>query len=202
MKNEKVFFYLAGVALIGAFICFLSLFFTSEQTDPEEVEKVESETQEESMQKEAEEEILRFRKSYGIDITMEEMLKEIRIRRDYEKKYGRSYNLEEVFLADIPEDNTQGDPGDEEYSDTIEKIQEYIRLYDIDESRYEAMTAKEELDALEVEYGPLITEENTVDEPHIEDGDLMTEQTTEKPQNTQEDKTEISGENPEDATGE
>lgn len=180
MKSERIIFGLAAVALIGAVICCLSIFLTPKHLpEEEEVAEEQPETEEEIMQKEAEAEILRFKENYGLEITMEDMLDQIRIRRKYEAVYGRSYELEEVFMVNIPEDDTEWDPGDIEYSDTIEKIQKYIKLYDIDESRYVSMTPQEELNALEVEYGPLATEENDTQSLDTEEKAASLEQSEE-----------------------
>jgi hypothetical protein len=69
--------------------------------------------------------------------------------------YGSSYELEEIFLSEQTKDDSIGDPGTDEYELIILQIQEYVKKYNIDESRYASMTAKEELEALEIEYGPL-----------------------------------------------
>ena len=160
MKNIKVIFGLAFFALFSAALCLILFLFAPEKAESEEL-CVEQETtktlvlSDDELTKVAEEEILRFRESYGVDIDIKDMKKQLKIREDYEQKYGQSYELEEVFLSEMTKDDSIGDPGLDEYEEIVGKIQEYIKRYNIDESRYASMTAKEELEALEIEYGPL-----------------------------------------------
>ena len=107
------------------------------------------------LEKVAETEVKRFKEVYGLEITQDEMLKQLKIRKEYEEEYGKSYDLEEVFCVNVSVEEKEGDPGDESQSDIVEKIQLYVKKYNIDESRYASMTAEEELSALEVEYGPI-----------------------------------------------
>ena len=163
MKSVKVIFALAGIALVGALGCFLAFIFVPgqpAQVDEESIVTEESPVEEETVEdlsKLAEAEVQRFFNTYGVEIPKEEMEKQLQIRKDYEETYGETYELEEVFLAETGTAE-EGDPASEEYADTIEQIQKYLKKYNIDESRYASMTAQEELAALEVEYGPLTDE--------------------------------------------
>lgn len=158
MKNVKILFGVAAVAFILAAGCFFAFLFIPEN----EVEMQNKESTKENivddLEKNAEIEVERFKEVYGLEITQDEMLKQLKIRKEYEDAYGKSYDLEEVFLLSGAKEEAEGDPGDESQSDIVEKIQLYIKKYNIDESRYASMTAEEELKALEVEYGPI--EEN------------------------------------------
>ena len=168
MKSAKIIFSLAFVALIFA-LTFMFLFLFAPEYVPTQQNEVvqneenvqESETEkttedvEAELQALAQTEIKRFKDEYGLDISMESMMKELKIRLEYEETYGKSYDLEEIFIVEVPEDDTVGDESDDEYEEVIQKIQKYIELYGVDETRYASMTAYEELDALEVEYGPL-----------------------------------------------
>ena len=166
MKGIKIVFGLAAVALIAAVGCFLAFMFApqKEQEEPETISTesvseseppTEAVIEESDLEAEAKAEVQRFRDTYDMEIELEEMLEQLRIRKDYEEKYGVSYEMEDVFILEEPEGTEDGDPGSDVYLDTIETIQEYVKLYNIDESRYASMTAEEELAALEVEYGPL-----------------------------------------------
>ena len=163
MKSVKVIFALAGIALVGALGCFLAFIFVpgqQAQIDEESIVTEETPVEEEieeDLSKLAEAEVQRFLKTYGVEIPKEEMEKQLQIRKDYEETYGKTYELEDVFLAETGIAG-EGDPASEDYADTIEQIQKYLEKYNIDESRYASMTAQEELAALEVEYGPLTDE--------------------------------------------
>ena len=127
-----------------------------EQTEiSETVTTEENSISEEELTILAEEEVRRFKESYGVDIKLSEMKKQLILRDEYEAMYGSSYELEEIFLSEQTKDDSIGDPGTDEYELIILQIQEYVKKYNIDESRYASMTAKEELEALEIEYGPL-----------------------------------------------
>ena len=160
MKSVKIIFGVAATALLLALGCFLAFLFVPDKGNVAGSDsKVEEPPVEElSFEEQAELEIERFHKEYGLDISMEEMVKELEIRREYESTYLRSYALEEVFLVDGETDLETGDQGDNSYTDMIDKIQQYVKKYHVDESRYASMTAEEELHALEVEYGPLESE--------------------------------------------
>ena len=160
MKSIKIIFGVAAIALFLALGCFLAFLFVPDKGNAAGSDsKVEEPPVEElSIEEQAELEIERFHKEYGLDISMEEMVKELEIRREYESTYLKSYALEEVFLADGENDLETGDRGDNSYTDMIDKIQQYVKKYHVDESRYASMTAEEELHALEVEYGPLESE--------------------------------------------
>ena len=163
MKSIKIVFGIASIALLLAVGCFLAFLFLPENL-PEKNEAQEEESlvlmEPLTLEEQAKIEIERFKTDYGCEITMEEMLLQLKIRAEYEETYHMSYPLEEVFLAEEENDLSFGDAGDISYTDTIDKIQKYIETYNIDESRYASMTAEEELHALEVEYGPLDFIEN------------------------------------------
>lgn len=165
MKSVKIIFALAGIALVGALGCFMAFVFIPGQQEPFgeesiviEDSSVEEKNMEEDYQELAEVEVQRFADTYGMEISKEEMVKQLQIRKEYENAYGKSYELEEIFLTEANMKDVEGDPGTEDYTDTIVKIQKYLEKYNIDESRYASMTAQEELAALEVEYGPLTEE--------------------------------------------
>lgn len=160
MKSIKIIFGVAATALLLALGCFLAFLFVPDKGNVagSDSKVEESPVEELSIEEQAELEIERFHKEYGLDISMEEMVKELEIRREYESTYLKSYALEEVFLADGETDLETGDRGDNSYTDMIDKIQQYVTKYHVDESRYASMTAEEELHALEVEYGPLESE--------------------------------------------
>ena len=131
----------------------------------------------------AEAEIKRFQETYGVEISMSDMVKELKIREEFEQTYGTTYELEEVFLAETTEDHTVGDPGDDEMDETIAKIQEYVKRFNVDEARYASMTVEEELEALELEYGPLdaVDSTNVSEEPAVQETEneqTATEETT------------------------
>lgn len=190
MKEVKFIFILAGVFLLAA-IGFLYAFFfipeskkvagtsASEQTMADVpagvIEAVKDgddfkESISDALRAEAESEIQRFKESYGMDISYDEMIRQLKVRNEYERMYKTSYELESVFL--ITTDDTEGDAGaciagdaedTEKYEENItaEKIRRYVLLYDVDEARYEGMTNTEKLNALEVEYGPLLEGQGT-----------------------------------------
>ena len=162
MKKVKVIFALAGVALVGMVACIVMFLVLpasnggSEVGLTEEELRAQKEAEEEAaLEEEARQEVERFQTEYGVEISFEDMLEQVKIRKDYEKKYERTYRLEEVFLADYPSDPDAGDEGEDAYFSILDQIQEYVDKYNIDESRYASMTAEEELAALEVEYGKL-----------------------------------------------
>lgn len=162
MKSIKIIFGLAVAAFLGVILCLVCIFFVPEQEKIEEQAEISETvtTEENSISEEeltilAEEEVRRFKESYGVDIKLSEMKKQLILRDEYEAMYGSSYELEEIFLSEQTKDDSIGDPGTDEYELIILQIQEYVKKYNIDESRYASMTAKEELEALEIEYGPL-----------------------------------------------
>jgi len=105
---------------------------------------------------EAECEVARFMETYGIEIELAEMEKQIAIRDAYERDYKKSYPLEDVFLPMPGEGSGEMDPGeDDAYWEAIEQIEAYVAVYGIDESVYAGMTAQEELRAIQERYGPL-----------------------------------------------
>lgn len=167
MRSVKVIFVLAAVALIGAMGCLLAYVFvpekevsiTEESAAMDDTELLDHEAVPEDLEVLAASEVERFKKEYGMEIDPAEMRKQIEIRKEYEEAYGSSYALEEVFLTEEPGNAVEGDPATEEYAEIIERIQKYVEKYNIDESRYASMTAKEELAALEVEYDPLEEED-------------------------------------------
>lgn len=181
MGKVKVIFVLAGIALVGMLGC-IGMFFiaptassasTTVSETTEESEKDEEVTEEAALEEEAREEVERFKQEYGMEISFEDMLEQVKLKKDYESKYSGSYRLEEVFLADYPTDAEVGDEGDDAYFSALDEIQAYVEKYNIDESRYAAMTVEEELAALEVEYGKLdASEEDSEDsktQEHAED---------------------------------
>lgn len=162
MKKVKVIFALAGVALVGMLTCIVMFLVLpsangdSETVLTEEELRAQQEAEEEAaLEEEAKQEVERFQTEYGVEVSFEDMLEQVKIRKDYEKKYDKTYRLEEVFLADYPSDPDAGDEGEDAYFSILDQIQAYVDKYNIDESRYASMTAEEELEALEVEYGKL-----------------------------------------------
>ena len=186
MKKVKVIFALAGMALVGMLACiamFLVLPSTngnSETVLTEEELRAQQEAEEEAaLEEEARQEVKRFQTEYGVEISFEDMLEQVKIRKDYEKKYDGTYQLEEVFLADYPSDPDAGDEGEDAYFSILDQIQAYVDKYNIDESRYASMTAEEELAALEVEYGKL--EASTTDQENAEpEENAVSEENTEE----------------------
>ena len=188
MKNVKLLFGVAAVAFVLAAGCLLAFLFIPEK-------EVEGPTEDEStkvvivddLEKVAETEVKRFKEVYGLEITQDEMLKQLKIRKEYEEEYGKSYDLEDVFCVNVSVEEAEGDPGDE-------KIQLYVKKYNIDESRYASMTAEEELLALEVEYGPIEDDidfigehtSNHAAESATDDDVLGDSGTVTEPDNTQE----------------
>jgi len=163
MKKANIFFIIAGVFFLGALIFGFALVFapkgnTSVEEAPEQIVEEEI-SEEELLLAEAEAEVERFKKEHEMVIPVEEMLKQIRIRKAYEADYGQSYPMEEVFLAEGPQDESVGDPGYIEEDLTEIRIAVYKRLYNFDESRYASLTVEQQLEALQVEYGPLPEEE-------------------------------------------
>ena len=80
-----------------------------------QIEKeVEPEFPKEDIGKTAEAEIRRFQEQYGVEISKDEMIRQLWIRQEYEEMYGRSYELEEVFLSEVITDPAIGDEGWEE----------------------------------------------------------------------------------------
>lgn len=169
MKSIKLVFGFAIVALIAAIGCFFVFIFVPQKEiktlEARAIEPVlenelllEKATEESDLLEEAQAEVLRFRDTYKMEIELEDMLEQLYVRRDYEEKYGISYDMEDIFT--LEETNIEeGDIGSDVYLENIEKIQEYIKLYNIDESRYASMTVEEELATLEVEYGLLPIQE-------------------------------------------
>ena len=172
MKKANLFFVIAAIFLVGAAIFAISLMINpgkDAQIENAPEEKVETElSEEELLVREAEMEIERFKNEYGMEISLDEMIKQIQIRKDYEAEYKNSYPLEEVFLAEVPVDETVGDPGYVEDDLTTARIAAYKRLYNFDESRYASMTVDEQLVALQIEYGPLSEEEEQKIIEHME----------------------------------
>lgn len=188
MKSVKIIFSLAAVALIGALICFMAVLFAPEKKNvqpnmpAEQAQTVEPQNDENAeYREEAEAEIKRFKDTYGVEISIAEMIEQLKIREDYEETYGMSYELEEVFLAEVTEGHTVGDPGDDEMDETIAMIQEYVKRYNIDESRYAAMTVEEELEALKLEYGPLDVTEPAIDSEATVNQEVTEEEMTTEP---------------------
>ena len=145
MKSVKIVFGFASIALLLAVGCFLAfLFLPGNMTEKNDVREEDSFVSMEPLtaEEQAKIEIERFRTDYGCEITMDEMLLQLKIRAEYEETYHMSYPLEEVFLAEEDKDLSFGDAGDVSYTDTIEKIQKYIEMYNIDDS-----TFKRNLDA-------------------------------------------------------
>lgn len=197
MNKAKVVFALAGVALIGAIVCFLAFLFlpaknnVKEQEPAKENVQAEEVVEEEDMEEaaireEALQEIERFQSEYDMTISLDEMMKQVRIRKNYEAKYHKTYDLEEVFL--IENGGDEGDPEEsEEYMQMVELIQAYVNKYYIDEAKYSGMTLEEELNALRVEYGEL---ENETDSayytPQNEESGTIEENGSEEAADTQE----------------
>lgn len=165
MKKERLFFSLAGAAFLGMSICVVTYFFLPE---PEAygllregyVTAGKGLTEDEIAKSQALEEIRRLKESYGIEVSPEEMEKQIAIQKEYEAAYGSTYPIEEVFLPNPENEAEEGDPGeDDAYLGIIEEIGSYMSAYEIEESRYLGMTAEEELEALKRDYGPLKKQE-------------------------------------------
>jgi hypothetical protein len=167
MKGAKLIFVGAGIAFVGFVVCLIWVLTSSSKSASEVASETIVETEEETvaeeepvdeeelaLQEEAQSEIDRFKDSYGMEISMEDMLQQVRIRHIYEQEYGHSYDLEDVFLASQPEEGDSDEDADEMFQ-MFEEIEQYVKKYSIDVSRYNGMSVKEELDAIKVEYGEL-----------------------------------------------
>lgn len=168
--RANVIFGCAGIALIG-FTVFAVLLFHSTHTPYEKEALKETAAKEEVpareeketaiplddavLQKEAEAEVERFLKEYGMSIPLETMLMQVRLRKAYEEAYQNTYDLEEVFLVEEAQDQMVGDGGMGEEDDMREQIALYADRYEIDMSRYKGMNLEEQLRAIQIEYGRL-----------------------------------------------
>ncbi len=168
MKKIKLIFIIAAVVFSGFVICLISLIHSQNTETPSEpvlqvydspVVKADSpedaESEDTELTKEAKSEIRRFKEDYGIDISMDEMMKQLKIRREQEDMYNNSYELEDVFMVSHPEDNQEGDEGADDIYDMLSQIERYIEKYAVNESEYESMNIEEELAALKEKYGEL-----------------------------------------------
>lgn len=121
---------------------------------------------------EAKEEIQRFQDVYGIEISLEEMIRQLEIRKSYISTYGRDYEMEEIFLFQESEQKDAADPDADEIYDMLDEIEWYIKKYDIDESSYDGMSIAEEWSAIRKEYGTVylgIEEDETSEENRKKD---------------------------------
>jgi len=153
MKKGYGYLLAGSVCIVICICCCIWIVgMTGKESDQKEVSEMEREGSSEDL--EVESEIQRFQEDYGLTISAEDMKKQIEIRKEYEALYGHSYNLEEIFLEN---DQTEGseDETSEEIWETLDKIDRYKAVYEINESRYLGMTPEKELMALETEYGPL-----------------------------------------------
>lgn len=172
--GEKKFLIAGGITLALIFGCILFLLLPTinrgKQTEDEGQQVKQEEeistgdelsAEERDRLERAEAEIARFKETYDMDISIEDMVYQLEIRDAYEKMYGKSYALEDVFIigdsdseaGDPPDD--ESDEGDEASMSTSELLQAYIEKYGIDETRFQGMTPEQELEAIKVEYGSL-----------------------------------------------
>ena len=84
MKSIKIIFGLAVAAFLGVILCLVCIFFVPEQEKIEEQAEISETvtTEENSISEEeltilAEEEVRRFKESYGVDIKLSEMKKQL-----------------------------------------------------------------------------------------------------------------------------
>lgn len=180
MRKERICFLIAAFSLTGFIVCLTLFLFTDNikgeiNAVPKGVveenmidekgaeaplikEEEEKDSENAGIEKEAQEEIQRFKATYDVDIPMEDMIQQIRIRADYEEKYGNSYDLEDVFLISRPSGSQVGDDGCDEIFDMLDEIEKYVKKFGIDEACYESMSIEDELTAIKQEYGELDTE--------------------------------------------
>lgn len=171
MKQAKWIFVAAAVFLVAAIGFLVAFFVLPERTKTPEPGKTQEEAPldeeaqaEQDLKEEAEAEVKRFKDTYGVIVELDDMITQLRIRRKYEEKNDKSYSMEEVFLPALAPEGGEGDPGmTQEYAETLDKIQQYVERFNIDESRYADMPAAEELIALEIQYGPLDAEDGQTD---------------------------------------
>ena len=164
--GEKKYLIIGGIATGVMFLCILFLLVrmsimerrTFSDQQQQEVTKTKGDetknltAEEKDRLERAKTEIARFKKQYGIDVPVDEMVYQLQIRDAYEKMYKKSYGLEEVFIVHNPVGDDAGDDpdeGDEEaYMTTEELINAYVEKYDIDQTRFEGMTPEQELEAI------------------------------------------------------
>ena len=91
MKKVKVIFALAGVALVGMVACIVMFLVLpasnggSEVVLTEEELRAQKEAEEEAaLEEEARQEVERFQTEYGVEISFEDMLEQVKIRLDKE----------------------------------------------------------------------------------------------------------------------
>ena len=197
--DEKKYLIIGGIATGVMFLCILFLLVrmsimerrTFSDQQQQEVTKTKGDetknltAEEKDRLERAKTEIARFKKQYGIDVPVDEMVYQLQIRDAYEKMYKKSYGLEEVFIVHNPVGDDAGDDpdeGDEEaYMTTEELINAYVEKYDIDQTRFECMTPEQELEAIKIEYGSLNDETDSAyykeeDEPEQSDGEEISEE--------------------------
>ena len=160
-------FLLAGCVSLGLALLLLITFLvhvinSKKEALEESMNNTEEEIEAENpMVKEALAEVEHFKNEYGIEITLDDMLKQIRIRNKYEELYGTSYDLEEVFiLEEHPDGELEGDCISKDTWDILDMIDAYVEKYQIDESRFQGMSPEEELLAIQAVYGALEDGEN------------------------------------------
>ena len=179
--GEKKFLIAGSITLVLIFGCFLLLILpaVSKNNLPgeavQEIEQKEINTEDEQLPAEetdwledAKTEVARFKEQYAMDIPVDDMVYQLQIRDAYEKMYGKSYAMEDVFMIG-DSDSEIGDPSDDEADkndetsmSTTELLQAYIEMYDIDEARFQGMTLEQELEAIKVEYGSLYDQTDSV----------------------------------------
>ena len=172
--GEKKFLIAGSITLVLIFGCFLFLIsptVNKNNLPGEAVQEIEQEeinaedkqlpAEETDWLENAETEVARFKEQYAMDIPVDDMVYQLQIRDAYEKMYGNSYAMEDVFMIG-DSDSEIGDPSDDEADkndeismSTTELLQAYIETYDIDEARFQGMTPEQELEAIKVEYGSL-----------------------------------------------
>lgn len=159
MKKEGKGYLIAAIVMGVLLIICLLILVTGKKGDIDsentEEEAVDAQEEISPYKQEAIDEVARFLEAYGVEIPLEDMEKALQDRRAYEKLYGKSYDLEEIFLTNESEDITVGDETDQEMWDTLDLIDAYVEKYNIDETRFAGMSPEEELMAIQVEYGTL-----------------------------------------------
>lgn len=169
----------AVVCLIGFFVCLFVMFRTPsasskqieetvEEAVEEAVETPQMSAEESSIYEEADSEIQRFKREYGVDISTEAMVEQVRIRRKYEEMYpGKTYDLEGVFLVN-DETVEESDEGMSEITVMYDEIEQYVEMYNIDTADYAGISVKEMLERIREEYGPLDDMATSAAEPEEE----------------------------------
>lgn len=178
MNKVKLVFCMAAIVFAGFITCLAHIL----QNEPgknvaETMAKGIREGEDAESQKLAEDaaqEIRRFKDSYGLEISLEDMLRQLEIRQAYMEAYGSSYDLEDVFIISGTADE-EGDPDAGEIYDMLDEIEETVRRFGIDESKYDGMDIAEEWSAIRDAYGnphPEVEGAHAVPEEDAADGSL------------------------------